>query len=294
MNSVDGIIVKAIDGFYYIMSHDDMYSCRSRKRFRFREIAPKVGDRVSISIIDDTKKEGVIEKIYDRSTDFVRPPIANIGQVFIVLSYLEPKINFEMLNKMIINFESIGVKINIVINKWDLHSEEDSREVQEIFRNFPYDIIPISVFNGYNIDIIKDKLRNNISCFCGPSGVGKSSLLNHILDKEVMETSCLSAKVKRGKHTTRFSQLIPLKDSDGYIVDTPGFTSVEILKCIDKYTLKDYFIDFNDHSNCKFRECSHVNEIDCGVKRALENGWINKMRYDMYVKFYNKLREKDR
>lgn len=294
MNKIEGIIIKAIDGFYYILCDDVEYCCRSRKKFRFKEIAPKVGDRVSINIIDEDKKEGVIEDIHDRSSDFIRPPIANVSQVFIVLSYVEPKINFEMLNKMIINFEAVGVNINIVINKYDLHTEMDNNEIDELFRNFPYDIIPVSVENNMNIDIIKDKLRDNISCFCGPSGVGKSSLLNKIMGRDIMETSELSSKVKRGRHTTRFSQLIYRKDLNAYIVDTPGFTFIEILKHIDRYTLKNYFIDFDNYTNCKFRECSHINEIDCGVKNALEDGKINKMRYEMYVRFYNKFNGKGR
>lgn len=294
MNNIDGIIIKAIDGFYYILCDEVEYCCRSRKKFRFKEIVPKVGDKVTINIINEDKKEGVIEHIYDRVSDFVRPPIANINQVFIVLSYLEPKINFEMLNKMIINFEAAGVNINVVINKYDLHTEEHNNEIDEIFRYFPYEVIHISVERNKNIDFIKHKLRDNISCFCGPSGVGKSSLINKIMNKDIMETSELSSKVKRGKHTTRFSKLIYLKDLNSYIVDTPGFTSVDILKSIDRYILKNYFIDFDRYSNCKFRECSHINEIDCGVKHALESGKINKMRYEMYVRLYNKFGEKGR
>lgn len=294
MNIVDGIIVKAIDGFYYVICEKVEYFCKSRKKFRFKEIEPKVGDNVSINIIDKDKKEGVIEKIYDRTTDFIRPQLSNVTQVFIVLSYKEPKINLELLNKLIINFEVLGVKICVVINKCDLYDEKSSIELNKLFEKFPYDVLFVSVKDNLNINCIKEKLSKNISCFCGPSGVGKSSLLNAIFDKNVMETSELSCKIKRGRHTTRFSQLIYLKDFDGYIADTPGFTSIEISKDINQYNLKNYFIDFYNYDNCKFRECNHITEHGCGVKHAVEIGEINKMRYDMYVKIYNKFKEKRR
>ena len=295
MVEIGGIITKAIDGFYYILVDKEEYCCKSRKKFRFKEIEPKVGDRVTIKIIDRNKKEGVIENIHKRVSDFIRPQISNVTQIFIVLSYLEPKINFEMLNKMLINFEAEGVKINIVINKCDLHTDVDDKEVDELFKNFPYDVITISVKHENNIDIIKDKLCNNISCFCGASGVGKSSLLNKIVDKNIMDTSTLSQKVKRGKHTTRFSQLVYIDELDGYLIDTPGFSSVNISKHIDIDNLREYFIEFKDYyEGCKFRGCKHINEIKCNVKQALQNDNINRTRYEMYVKFYNKFNQKEK
>lgn len=291
MNSIDGIIVKAIDGFYYVLSNNEEYSCKSRKKFRFKEIEPKVGDKVSINIIDEQKKQGVIEKIYDRKSEFIRPPLTNINQVFIVLCNNEPKINFELLNKLIVNFEFSNIKINILINKCDLHTKEDTENLKEVFLKYPYEIIYFSAKDKINLEYLKSKLKDNISCFCGPSGVGKSSILNAIVDKKVMETSELSSKLKRGKHTTRFSQLIYLKNLNGYIADTPGFTSIEILKKIDYKNLKNYFVDFYNYDNCKFRECSHVDEIGCKVKEAVESNEINKLRYETYVKFYNKFKE---
>lgn len=292
MSKVDGIIIKAIDGFFYVLSNDVEYFCKSRKKFRFKDIQPKVGDKVSINVIDDDKNEGVIEEIYERTSEFIRPNLANVTQAFIVLAYLEPKINFELLNKLILNFEASNVKINIVINKCDLHSCENEEELEKIFYKFPYEIIFASVRENKNIDYIKSKLNKNISCFCGPSGVGKSSLLNAIVNKGIMETSELSTKIKRGRHTTRFSQLIYLKDLDGHIVDTPGFTSIEIPKSINQINLKNYFIDFYEFNNCKFRECNHINEIGCEIKEALDFGNINKLRYDAYVNLYNKFKEK--
>lgn len=289
---IDGIIVKAIDGFYYILTNEGEYCCKSRKRFRFKDIEPKVGDRVTINIIDENKKEGVIEKIHERTSDFIRPQLSNVSQVFIIVAHLEPKLNFEMLNKMIINFEAAGVEINIIINKCDLHTPKDNEELENIFNKFPYPVYKTSVNDNLNIDVIKNKLHGNITCFCGPSGVGKSSLLNTILNKNIMETSHLSSKIKRGRHTTRFSQLIYINDLDGYIVDTPGFTSIDISKHICENNLKNYFIDFDNYSDCKFRECRHINEIECGVKKAVEAGEINKMRYDIYTKFYNKFKDR--
>lgn len=294
MNFVDGIIVKAIDGFYYVLCGKVEYFCKSRKKFRFKEIEPKVGDRVCVGIVDCEKKEGVIEKIYDRVSEFVRPQLSNVTQVFIVISYKTPKINFEMLNKLILNFEILGIETCVVINKCDLHTHDDEKILKEIFLNFPYEIIFVSVENNLNVDFIKEKLRNNVSCFCGPSGVGKSSLLNSILETDFMDTSDLSLKVKRGRHTTRFSQIIYLEDLDGYIADTPGFTSVEVHKDINQGNLKDYFVEFLNYDDCKFRGCMHVNEIGCAVREAVESGKINKMRYDLYVKMFNKFKEKRR
>ncbi len=294
MNNVDGIIVKAIDGFYYVICDGVQYSCKSRKKFRFQEIEPKVGDKVLVDIIDKSKNEGVIEKIYKRSSDFVRPQLANVSQAFLVFCHNEPKINFELLSKLILIFESSNVKINIIINKVDLHNSDDEIEIKQLLENLPYEIIFTSTKNMLNLDIIRNKLSKNISCFCGPSGVGKSSLLNALLGKEIMETSDLSNKIKRGRHTTRFSQLIFLDDLDGYIVDTPGFTSVNIPKSITEVNLKNYFLDFYDYQNCKFRECRHINEIDCHVKNAVNLGFINKNRYNTYVNLYNKFKEKRR
>lgn len=295
MDGVNGIIVKAIDGFYFVLCGEIEYFCKSRKKFRFNGLEPCVGDKVYIKIIDELKNEGVIEKIYRRTSNFIRPQLSNATQVFIVLSYLEPKINFEFLNKLILNFEFIGLNIIIVINKCELHSPDDDNKLKNMFYKFPYEVLFVSVKENLNINLIKNMLSGNISCFCGPSGVGKSSLLNLILSKKIMETSDLSYKIKRGKHTTRFSQLIYLKECDGYIIDTPGFSSVEIIQKIDKNTLKDYFIDFNEYKNCKFRGCSHTkNEDGCNVKIAVENGNINKNRYDFYLKLYEKFKEKKR
>lgn len=292
MKNIDGIIVKAIDGFFYIMCDEVQFSCKSRKKFRFKEIAPKVGDRVSLKIIDETKNEGVIEKIYKRDSDFIRPQLANISQAFLVFCYKEPKINFELMNKLILNFEASSVKLGIILNKVDSHNCEDDLKIKNLFENFPYEVIFTSAKTKFNLDLIREKMKQNISCFCGPSGVGKSSLLNAIIDKNFMETSDLSSKIKRGRHTTRFSQLIYLKDLDGYLVDTPGFTSIEIPKSLNESNLKNYFVDFYDHENCKFRECRHINEVGCNVKGAVNLGFINKNRYDVYVNLYNKFKER--
>lgn len=295
MHGIDGIIVKAIDGFYFVLCDKVKYFCKSRKKFRFNGLEPCVGDKVYIKIIDKIKNEGVIEKIYDRTSNFIRPQLSNVTQVFIVLAYLEPKINFEFLNKLILNFEFLGINVIVIINKSELHTLEDQKELEKLFHKFPYEVLFVSVKKVLNIDIIKHKLSGNISCFCGPSGVGKSSLLNLILDKKIMEISDLSRKIKRGRHTTRFSQLIYLEDYDGYIIDTPGFSSIEIVENIDKDILKDYFIDFHDYENCKFRGCTHTsNEKGCNVKSAVENGDINKNRYDLYIKLYDKFKEKKR
>ncbi len=292
MNFVNGIIVKAIDGFFYVLCGKDEYFCKSRKKFRFVDIEPKVGDNVCIGIVDDEKKEGVIEKIYDRISDFIRPQLANITQVFIVISYKNPKMNFEMLNKLIINFEVLGIKLCVIVNKCDLHTEKDIDTLKEIFLNFPYEIIFVSVKQNLNIELITEKIQNNLSCFCGPSGVGKSSIINSILNYNFMDVSDLSSKIKRGRHTTRFSQIIYLEYLNGYIVDTPGFTSVDIHNDITKDNLKDYFIEFNEYRNCRFRGCAHINELDCSVKDAVKAMNINKLRYDLYIKIYNKFKEK--
>lgn len=295
MYGIDGIIVKAIDGFYLVLCDKIQYFCKSRKKFRFNGLEPCVGDKVHIKIIDKIKNEGVIEKIYDRTSNFIRPQLSNVTQVFIVLAYLEPKINFEFLNKLILNFEFLGINVVIIINKSELHTLKNQEELEKLFYKFPYEVLFVSVKEGLNIDLIKRRLGGNISCFCGPSGVGKSSLLNLILDKKIMEISDLSSKIKRGRHTTRFSQLIYLEDCDGYIIDTPGFSSIEIVGSIDKDILKNYFIDFRDYENCKFRGCTHTsNETGCNVKSAVENGYINKNRYDLYIKLYDKFKEKKR
>ena len=293
MDFIEGIIVKAIDGFYYVSCDEKEYICKSRKKFRFNDIAPKVGDNVSFKITDKFKSEGVIEKIHERTSDFIRPQLSNLTQAFIVATYIEPKINIELINKMIFNFEICNnIKICFVINKCDLYNSKCEDELKELFLNFPYEIIFVSTKNNVGVDLIKGKLKDNISCFCGASGVGKSSLLNSIANEKLMGVSSLSSKIKRGRHTTRFSQLIYLKEFGGYLVDTPGFTSMEISNKIHPQEYKNYFPEFYNYNDCKFRGCIHVNEIGCSVKKAVHEGKINKIRYDFYVKIFNEFCKK--
>ncbi|MGL5749486.1 MAG: ribosome small subunit-dependent GTPase A, partial [Paraclostridium sp.] len=205
---IDGIIIKGIGGFYYVDTNQGLYECRARGIFRKDKIIPLVGDKVKIGIVDEENKKGVVEEIKERETELVRPPISNVNKSLIVFAIKDPAPNLSLLDRFIVLAEKEGLDTVIVLTKVDLSTIEEVEKIKNIYELSGYKVIPVSNKENLNIEKIKDELRNNIVVFAGPSGVGKSSLLNHIDSKFKLQTGEVSDKIKRGKHTTRHAELL--------------------------------------------------------------------------------------
>ena len=287
---LNGKIIKGIGGFYYVDTNEGLYECRARGIFRKNKITPLVGDRVSISVVDEENKKGVVEEIEDRDTELVRPPIANVDKALIVFAIKNPSPNLSLLDRFIVLAEKENLEIVIVFTKVDLDTDgEILSELKDIYETSGYKVIPVSNKEKLNIDKIKEELKESTVVFAGPSGVGKSSLLNEVDKNFELKTGEVSDKIKRGKHTTRHAELLKL-ECGGMVADTPGFSSLT-LDDIDESELKEYFIEFENHDECRFgSRCIHENEPSCAVKEAVENGEISKKRYDSYIQLLNEIR----
>ena len=287
---LNGKIIKGIGGFYYVDTKEGLYECRARGIFRKNKITPLVGDRVSISVVDEENKKGVVEEIEDRDTELVRPPIANVDKALIVFAIKNPSPNLSLLDRFIVLAEKENLEIVIVFTKVDLDTDgEILSELKDIYETSGYKVIPVSNKEKLNIDKIKEELKESTVVFAGPSGVGKSSLLNEVDKNFELKTGEVSDKIKRGKHTTRHAELLKL-ECGGMVADTPGFSSLT-LDDIDENELKEHFIEFENHDECRFgSRCIHENEPSCSVKEAVENGEISKKRYDSYIQLLNEIR----
>ncbi|KEH97679.1 ribosome small subunit-dependent GTPase A [Clostridium massiliodielmoense] len=277
---MEGIILKGIGGFYYVKTKDRVYECKARGKFRNKKLTPMVGDRVIITPNDDNY--GAIEEISKRENYLIRPQVANISQAFIVFALKNPDVNLDLLNKFLIQCELKNIKSIVCFNKIDLCVDYKNHEAVKMVSDAGYEYIFLKAKEEDELEELKGKLKGNINVFCGPSGVGKSTILNKLVGKEVMETGIISERLKRGKHTTRHSELVEV--NNGFIVDTPGFSTLD-LKFESKEELKDYFPEFHDYENqCKFNGCLHYKEPKCSLKDAVDNKEINKDRYEFYIK----------
>lgn len=291
---INGKIIKGIGGFYYVDTENGLYECRARGIFRKNKITPLVGDRVSISVVDEENKKGVVEEIEKRDTELVRPPIANVDKALIVFAIKNPSPNLSLLDRFIVLAEKENLEIVIVFTKVDLDADgELLEELKSIYEVSGYKVIPVSNKLKLNIDKIKEELKENTVVFAGPSGVGKSSLLNEVDKNFELKTGEVSDKIKRGKHTTRHAELLKL-ECGGMVADTPGFSSLT-LDDTDESELKEYFIEFDKYDDCRFgSRCIHENEPSCAVKEAVENGEISKKRYESYIQLLNEIRSEKR
>lgn len=286
-----GKIIKGLSGFYYVDTENGLYECKARGIFRKQKITPLVGDNVEISIVDEENKKGVVEVIEERETELVRPPIANVDKALIVFAVKDPKPNLSLLDRFIVHAERENLEIVIIFTKMDL-DDGSLDELVEIYEKAGYKVIPVSSEKHINIDKVKEELKGNTVVFAGPSGVGKSSLLNQIDESFQLKTGTVSEKIGRGRHTTRHAELLKL-ECGGIVADTPGFSSLE-LDGIDEMELKEYFIEFDKYDECKFgSKCVHENEPACDVKEAVENGVISKQRYESYLQLLNEIRQKN-
>ncbi len=289
-----GKIVKGIAGFYYVhVVEFGLYECKAKGVFRKEKIKPLVGDNVEIDILDETEKKGNIVEVLERKNELIRPAVANIDQALVVFAVTKPKPHFNLLDRFLIMMESKGIPVVLCFNKKDIAKEPEIHHLKEIYESCGYQMIFTSALEKENIENVKQLLRGKTTAIAGPSGVGKSSLINIFQPDANMETGTISEKIERGKHTTRHSELICIEE-DTYIMDTPGFSSL-YTNDFEKEELKYYFTEFEPYEGkCKFQGCDHVHEPNCAVKAALEEGKIHHIRYENYLEMYNELKEKRR
>lgn len=276
---MEGTIIKGIGGFYYVKINNDIIECKARGKFRSKGLVPMVGDNVIISVKNN---QGAIEDICKRKNQLIRPAVSNISQAFIVFALKNPEINLELLNKFLLQCEMKNIKSVVCFNKIDLEENFINHDAVKMVKSAGYEYVFLNAKKGIGLDKIKDKFKGNVTVFCGPSGVGKSTILNKFVGTELMATGDISEKLKRGKHTTRHSELIEI--SGGFLVDTPGFSTIE-LSIDSKESLKEFFPEFFRYdSQCKFNGCMHYKEPGCRIKEALDEEEINVNRYNFYTK----------
>lgn len=285
-----GKLIKGIGGFYYVEADDVIYECKARGSFRKQKITPLVGDDVEISVNEENNVDNAIEKILDRKNDMIRPPLANLDQLFIIASLVDPKINTQIIDKLIAISEYKHIEPILVLTKTDLDS--DYHQYVDIYKKAGFKVIVCDNTKGTGADEVKAFLKGKISAFTGNTGVGKSTLLNNIAPDLNLATGETSKKLGRGKHTTRHSELF--KVCGGYIADTPGFSSLDFERCekILKDELPYCFREFEPYlDDCRFTSCAHINDKGCAVCKALEDGKISKSRHDSYVAMYNEVKD---
>ena len=291
---MQGKIIKGIAGFYYVYGEDEvLYECKAKGIFRKDNQKPLVGDNVEITILDQQEQTGNLIRILPRKNSLIRPAVANVDQAFVIFALENPKPNFMLLDRFLIMMEQAEVPAVICFNKKDLASEEETRTLCEIYRNSGYQVILSSALEKEGLDEIHRILKGKTTVVAGPSGVGKSSLTNLLQGEVQMETGEISRKLKRGRHTTRHSQVIPVGE-DTFLMDTPGFSSLYLMN-MEEQDLKNYFPEFRKYEDtCRFQGCRHIHEPGCRVKEALENGEISRLRYEDYLSLYEELKEKRR
>ena len=287
---IEGIIIKGVGGNYYVDIGNKIVECRARGLFRIKNVKPLVGDKVLIRLTEEDEDAGYIEDILDRKSEIKRPAVANAQQLVIIFSVINPEPSFLLLDKLLIAARSNNLDPVICINKLDLAEEGQKEYILGIFKNTGYKIIFTSKYDESSLQGLKNILKDKLNVFSGPSGVGKSSLMNAIEPDFYLETGELSEKLKRGRHTTRHAEIFKLSFG-GYAVDTPGFSSFE-LEGINMYSLKNYYPEIVRYEEgCKFLDCLHYKEPDCGVKEALKDDLISEVRYNNYIKLLEQIKE---
>ncbi|MBQ6282131.1 MAG: ribosome small subunit-dependent GTPase A [Bacilli bacterium] len=274
---MEGLIIKNISDLYRVKSQDGYFECKAKGIFRKKNIIPTVGDKVLFD-----KEKLIITDILDRKNILVRPPIANVDQALIVMSTINPTFSTYLIDKLLNVIEFNNIKPIICITKLDLFHDKTIDKYINYYRGIGYEVIL-----NTNIDDIKKVLKNKITVLTGQSGVGKSTLLNKLNFNLNLKTNDISYALGRGKHTTRHTEIYEV--CDGYIADTPGFSS--LLLNMKKEDIRDNMVEFNNYKDkCKYRDCMHLNEDECEIKRLVKEGTIISSRYENYIKFISEIK----
>lgn len=288
---LEGRIMKALSGFYYVKTEDGTYACKGRGVFRNKKITPFVGDMVRLRKSGD--KEGYITEVFPRRNKFVRPPIVNVTQAIIVNAVVQPSFSTLLLDRFLVINEMKRIKPLIVVTKKDLATEEDIERMKQYKKDYAqlgYEMFLVSLEDAATVIPIKEHFKNEITVLMGQSGVGKSTLLNTIDQRFSIETGEISLSLGRGKHTTRHVELH--ETSGGLVGDTPGFSSIEF-DDIEAEQLASGYVEIKKQAqSCKFRSCLHAKEPKCAVKEAVEAGTIKQYRYDHYIQFLQEINQR--
>lgn len=279
---MEGTIIKALSGFYYVNSGDDVYECRARGKFRIDGTSPMVGDRVSFNA-DGSK--GCVTAVHERKNFFIRPTVANVDALIFIAANTNPVTDPFLIDRVSVITEEAGCELIVCINKTDI---DPADELFNIYSASGFETHRVSAKTGEGIDELKKALKGKICAFTGNSGVGKSSILNAMLPELRLQVGEVSEKLGRGRHTTRHVELFDA-GSETYIADTPGFASfeIEMMQAIDKSELQYDFRDFRKYiGSCRFADCAHLKEPGCAVTSAVKDGLIQKSRYGSYARLY--------
>lgn len=297
----EGIIIKALSGYYYvkplhdgiIATEEEAVQCRGRGILKKKGTSPLVGDRIIYILTENG--EGMVDEILPRESELIRPPVANVKLAVLLFSVREPDMNLNLLDKFLVHIEHSGLEPLIVLTKQDL-AEDDGQataQVKELYEKIGYEVLVTSSLNGSGSEELRARLAGEISVFSGQSGVGKSTLLNRLVPSLELETGEISLRLGRGRHTTRHVELIDI-GGGGFVADTPGFSQLDFLE-LGVEELSVCFREFASYAeSCKFRGCSHLHEPGCKVIEAWQAGEIADSRYEHYKLFYNEMKDKKR
>ena len=289
---MQGKIVKGIAGFYYVhVPEKGIYECKAKGVFRKENQKPLVGDNVEIQILDEEKMLGNIDRLLPRKSELIRPAVANIDQALVIFSIVRPQPNFNLLDRFLIMMQQQHIPCVICFNKADLDEENAGMDYETVYRNCGYEVLRVSAKEREGVDKLYGILEGKTTTVAGPSGVGKSSLINCLQSDIIMETGDISRKIERGRHTTRHSEIIPLEHNT-YILDTPGFSSLGLFD-MEKEQLAGFYPEFAAYEKyCRYGGCAHISEPVCGVKEALAEGKISPVRYENYELLYEELKNR--
>ncbi len=285
--TIDGVILKGIGGFYYVKTAEGVFECKAKGKFRKEKISPLAGDKVSVTIRTD--EENTIDEIYERKNFLIRPPVANIDKLFIVVSAAKPKPNTVIIDKMTVLAEKNDITPVIIITKTDLASHD---ELKAIYESTGYKVYSFSIEDAGELEAIKEELKNSLCAFTGNSGVGKSTLINALSDGLKLETGEISDKLGRGRHTTRQAEVFQV--GEGLVIDTAGFSSIDFTMDNRIYSeeLQYYFNEFSEHiGDCRFNGCRHLGDKGCRICQLIDEGVISRSRHESYKTIFNEIKD---